>query len=194
MNFVNKNAGKLIRDIRKQKAMTQTGLAEQLHYNLDTIVNWERGYTSPSLKALADIAEHFGVPISSFLNKSKLSQKDIQFLKSRFPVGKKQEVTRMLKIGKRLRSIRVALKDMQKKETEKKQPAPIEYLLKMTEEIGDTVESFLNSKTPKTAEKKAGYGPQLSKQEEALLRLWRKASPKLRQATMGVLRSMIKPD
>lgn len=53
-----------ISELRKEHKMTQSELAEKLHYSDKAISRWERGDTMPSIEVLCELCELFGVELT----------------------------------------------------------------------------------------------------------------------------------
>ena len=54
----------IIRDLRKQKGITQEQLATALNVSQSTITSWENGKRRPDISLLPSIAAYFGVSIN----------------------------------------------------------------------------------------------------------------------------------
>lgn len=63
----NFQVGKLIRDLRVGKNMTQRQLAEQMGITDQTVSKWERGLGGPDISLLPDLSEILGVNIERIL-------------------------------------------------------------------------------------------------------------------------------
>ena len=57
MASLEKLFGKKLREIRKERGLTQEQLAEKVNVSYQAISNIERGLTGPSFSTLADIAK-----------------------------------------------------------------------------------------------------------------------------------------
>ncbi len=55
------NIGKIIRDLRKDKGLTQTQLAQKISSTQDTISLWELGKSYPDIINLIKLSKFFGV-------------------------------------------------------------------------------------------------------------------------------------
>ena len=66
-----KSFGENLTRIRKQKGISQSGLAEQLHISRQAVSNWERGKSYPDLEMLAEIANALEVPASALLSEKR---------------------------------------------------------------------------------------------------------------------------
>ena len=75
----NKKFGDFIKELRKEKQLTQKELGEKLNITDKAISKWERGLSFPDIAVLKDLAEFFEIDISELLNGER---------------GKKQEIYR----------------------------------------------------------------------------------------------------
>ena len=55
--------GKLLRELRKEKGMTQEQLAEHFHVSSRTVSRWETGNNMPDLSLLIELADFYDVDI-----------------------------------------------------------------------------------------------------------------------------------
>lgn len=67
--------GGLLRDLRKEKGLTQEQLAEQFYISRRTVSRWETGSNLPDLDLLIEIAEFYGVELRELLNGERKSEK-----------------------------------------------------------------------------------------------------------------------
>lgn len=58
--------GKTIKELRKDKGLTQAGLAKLLNIAPTTVSSWERGENRPLMDKITILAEIFNVPVSYF--------------------------------------------------------------------------------------------------------------------------------
>ena len=56
-----------IKELRKQRGWSQQMLATKLHLRTRTVVNWEKGHLSPSLKSIVELAKAFCVATDNLL-------------------------------------------------------------------------------------------------------------------------------
>lgn len=63
--------GKHIKEIRKEKNLTQDDLAEHLHCTRQTISNYENGKSEPNIALLVEIANVLGVEVNDLIYGSK---------------------------------------------------------------------------------------------------------------------------
>lgn len=66
-NMDNKKVGQLIRELRKERHMTQAQLAEQLHVSDKTVSKWETGKGGPELSLLTEISKIFEIDLHNLL-------------------------------------------------------------------------------------------------------------------------------
>lgn len=62
-----KQIGVNIATCRKQRGLTQAGLAEKLNYSDKAVSKWERGESVPDVLTLAQLAKLFNVPVDDLL-------------------------------------------------------------------------------------------------------------------------------
>ena len=63
-----------LRKLRKDKGLSQQGLAELLDVNQSAISQWERGITSPSSRMLLKLSQIFSINPCELLNDEAISQ------------------------------------------------------------------------------------------------------------------------
>lgn len=61
--------GQTIRDLRKQRKMSQTELAKILHVSQQTVTAWETGKAEPSSSAISSLADYFNVTTDYLLGR-----------------------------------------------------------------------------------------------------------------------------
>jgi transcriptional regulator with XRE-family HTH domain len=61
-----KRFGKILRQLRKERNMTQEELGALFNVEKNTVSGWESGRRAPSIETLAGLSKYFGVP-SDFL-------------------------------------------------------------------------------------------------------------------------------
>ena len=59
--------GNRIKELRKQRGLTQNAFAEDLHISFQAVSNWERGIAPPEHENLINIATYFGVLVDDLL-------------------------------------------------------------------------------------------------------------------------------
>lgn len=73
--------GQRIRDLRKQKRMSQTELAKSAEVSQTTVTAWETGKAEPSSSAVAKLADIFNVTTDYLLgrpNKQETKKDDVE--------------------------------------------------------------------------------------------------------------------
>ena len=73
-----KKIGKLIRELREEKAMTQKQLAEVLGVSDRAVSKWERGAGCPDISLLADLAAALSVGLQSLLSGELVGQDEVR--------------------------------------------------------------------------------------------------------------------
>ena len=76
-----KKIGKFLKELRKEKGITQEEFAEMLNVSGRTVSRWETGTNMPDISLLVDIAEIFDVSISEIINgerKSEIMEKEVK--------------------------------------------------------------------------------------------------------------------
>ena len=66
-----KKIGTFLRDLRKEKGLTQEELAEKLYVNNRTISRWENARTMPDFDVLIELAKLYDVSVEELLNGKK---------------------------------------------------------------------------------------------------------------------------
>ncbi|MBE6553251.1 MAG: XRE family transcriptional regulator [Ruminococcaceae bacterium] len=59
--------GRRIKELRKERGLTQTAFADALHVSFQAVSNWERGIAPPELENLINIATYFGILVDDLL-------------------------------------------------------------------------------------------------------------------------------
>lgn len=72
-----KKTGIFLRELRKEKNLTQEQLAEKLGVTNRSVSRWENGVNMPDLDLVMEIADYFNVSIAEFLDgERKMDMKD----------------------------------------------------------------------------------------------------------------------
>ena len=66
--------GSFLKELRKEKDLTQEKLAEQLSVSNRTVSRWETGSNMPDIGMLVEIADFFGVSIPEIINGERKSE------------------------------------------------------------------------------------------------------------------------
>ena len=76
--------GACLRDLRKEKGLTQEQLAERFSVSQRTVSRWETGTATPDLDVLLQLADFYEVDLRALLNgeqtKQKMSQETIEIV------------------------------------------------------------------------------------------------------------------
>lgn len=59
--------GTIIRNLRRERGISQTDLSEALNVTKQAVSRWERGETYPAMELLPEIAVYFGVSVDRLL-------------------------------------------------------------------------------------------------------------------------------
>ena len=65
----NRQLLKLLRDLRQEAGLTQSGLAERLGVDQSEVSNWERGEKRLDLIELCHIVDALGIPLVAFIER-----------------------------------------------------------------------------------------------------------------------------
>lgn len=71
MKMDNIKTGNLIRELRKEKGITQKDLADQLHITDRAVSKWERGLCAPDIALLEPLSQILGVKITDIISGTK---------------------------------------------------------------------------------------------------------------------------
>ena len=80
-NMNQKKIGSFLKELRKEKGITQEEFAENLNVSGRTVSRWETGVNMPDISLLVDIAEFFNVSIPEIINgerKSEIMEKEVK--------------------------------------------------------------------------------------------------------------------
>ena len=77
----NKKFGDFIKELRKEKQLTQKELGEKLNITDKAISKWERGLSFPDIAILKDLADFFDIDISELLNGERGKKQEIDIEK-----------------------------------------------------------------------------------------------------------------
>ena len=97
-----KKIGRFLKELRKEKGLTQEQLAEILLVSGRTISRWETGSNMPDLSLLIQIADFYGVEIKDILNgerKSEIMDKELKETLSKVADYNKLEKEKAMKTG-----------------------------------------------------------------------------------------------
>lgn len=63
-----KKIGTFLKDLRKEKALTQEQLAERFNVSSRTVSRWETGSNAPDLGTLIELADFYGVDVREIMD------------------------------------------------------------------------------------------------------------------------------
>ena len=66
--------GKFIRELREEKGLTQSELAEKLNINYKTISRWENGNYLPPIEMMVELSKFFDVSVVEILNGERIKE------------------------------------------------------------------------------------------------------------------------
>ncbi len=69
--------GEFIKELRKEKGITQDELADKFYVSRRTVSRWETGSNLPEIDVLIDLADYFNVDLREILNGEKKDKKDM---------------------------------------------------------------------------------------------------------------------
>ena len=67
--------GNFLKELRKEKGITQAQLAEALNVSGRTVSRWETGSNMPDISILVDIADYYDISIPEIINGERKSEK-----------------------------------------------------------------------------------------------------------------------
>ena len=73
--------GAFLKELRKEKDLTQEDLAEKLNVSGRTVSRWETGANMPDISLLVELAEFYGVSIPEIINGERKSETMIEEVK-----------------------------------------------------------------------------------------------------------------
>jgi transcriptional regulator with XRE-family HTH domain len=69
-----KKIGWFLKELRKEKEMTQEQIAEQFNVSSRTVSRWENGYNMPDLDILIEISDYYEIDLRELLNGERKSE------------------------------------------------------------------------------------------------------------------------
>lgn len=90
--------GRRIAGYRKEKGMTQMGLANELGVSYQAVSNWERGESMPDIAKLEDLSREFSVSIDEILGNDKKSKAVETLSSGEMPENMKEVLPEILPI------------------------------------------------------------------------------------------------
>lgn len=70
-----KKIGEFLKELRKEKGLTQEQLSEQFNVTGRTVSRWETGYNMPDLSLIVELADFYDVDIREIFNGERRSEK-----------------------------------------------------------------------------------------------------------------------
>lgn len=98
-----------LKNLRKQKGMSQEIMAQQLNVVRQTVSKWEKGLSVPDAQMLAEIAQLFEVPVSSLLGEEIEQPVDVNEIAVQLAVLNNQLAAKTARNKKTIRIILIAL-------------------------------------------------------------------------------------
>ena len=71
--------GEFLRELRKEKGLTQEQFAEQFNISRRSVSRWETGSNMPDIGLLIEIADFFDVDIREIIDGERKSEKTFRF-------------------------------------------------------------------------------------------------------------------
>lgn len=90
--------GRRIATYRKEKGMTQMGLANQLGVSYQAVSNWERGESMPDISKLEDLSRELGASIDEILGNDKKSKAAEALSRGEIPEDIKEVLPELLPV------------------------------------------------------------------------------------------------
>ena len=94
--------GEFLKELRKEKGMTQEQLAEQFHVSRRSVSRWETGITLPDIDILIEMADYYKADLRELIDGERKSEKMDEELKqtvlkvAEFSNEDKRKITRRL--------------------------------------------------------------------------------------------------
>lgn len=79
-------------ELRKTNKLTQSELAEKLHYSDKAVSRWERGDTMPTIETLCEICDLFNVDLRYLVSKEDIKEKQ-KFSNDKHTIGNRITIT-----------------------------------------------------------------------------------------------------
>ena len=111
----NKKFGDFIKELRKEKQLTQKELGEKLNITDKAISKWERGLSFPDIAVLKDLSEFFEIDISELLNGERGKKQEIDIEKviqeaiENYKNIEEKKKEKVQKVKKRIGSISITI-------------------------------------------------------------------------------------
>lgn len=102
-----KKIGAFLKELRKEKVLTQEQLAEKFNVSSRTVSRWENGNNMPDLDVLIEISDFYEVDLRELLNGERKSEKMDKEVKETVLQAVEYTNTEVEKINKRVRMCNV---------------------------------------------------------------------------------------
>lgn len=96
--------GNFLKELRKEKGITQAQLAETLNVSARTVSRWETGSNMPDISILVDIADYYDISIPEIINGERKSEimneeeRKIAKTMSDYATAEKEKIFKEMKI------------------------------------------------------------------------------------------------
>ena len=97
--------GNFLKELRKEKGITQAQLAETLNVSARTVSRWETGSNMPDISILVDIADYYDISIPEIINGERKSEmmneeeRKIAKTMSDYATTEKEKIFKEMKLG-----------------------------------------------------------------------------------------------
>lgn len=98
-----------LKNLRKQRGMSQEALAQQLNVVRQTISKWEKGLSVPDAEMLVQIADFFEISVSELLGEKLDVKSDVNEIAAQLALLNEQFAKRIRRNRKILRGVLIAL-------------------------------------------------------------------------------------
>ena len=98
-----------LKNLRKQRGMSQEALAQQLNVVRQTISKWEKGLSVPDAEMLVRIADFFEITVSELLGEKMDEKSDVNEIAAQLALLNEQLAKRIRRNRKILKGVLIAL-------------------------------------------------------------------------------------
>ena len=95
--------GKVLKELRNEKKLTQEQVAEQFNVSNRTVSRWENGNNTPDLDILIEIADFYNIDLRNLLNGERKSENMNKDMKETVLQAVDYSTTKIEKCNKRVR-------------------------------------------------------------------------------------------
>ena len=95
-----KKIGTFLKELRKEKGITQEQLAEKLNVSGRSVSRWETGNNMPDISLLVEIADFYGVDVREIIEgeKSEMMDKEVRDVANKMADYANNEKSRLFKV------------------------------------------------------------------------------------------------